>query len=107
MSTTRTDPITTDWPTIEYDETGKAATATATATDVSARLARLEVADIDPAVLPFLAAAAAELASVAGIRWRFSPDDPAVALLRLIAKATIACPDARGPHAGRLLAVLP
>jgi hypothetical protein len=80
---------------------------TATAAEVSARLAQLEVTDIDAAWLPFLAAAAAELASVAGISWRFSSDDPAVALLRLIAKATIACPEASGPHTGRLLAQLP
>ena len=66
----------------------------------------MEVADIDPALLPFLAAAAAELASVAGIPWRFSTDDPAVALLRLIARATIVRPDASGPHTGRLLAQL-
>lgn len=91
-----------DWSTVDEEPA-----ATATAADVSARLARLEVADIDPAWLPFLAAAAAELASVAGISWRFSTDDPAVALLRLIAKATIACPDASGPHTGRLLALLP
>lgn len=102
MTRTRTAPIHSDWSTI--DQHGE---SWATAADVSARLARLEVADIDPAWLPFLAAAAAELASVAGISWRFSTDDPAVALLRLIAKATITCPDASGPHLGRLLTQLP
>lgn len=98
MTLTRTDPIHFDWSNI-----GEEGGMSATAADVSARLARLEVADIDPAWLPFLAAAAAELASVAGISWRFSVDDPAVALLRMIAKATITCPDASGPHTGRLL----
>lgn len=96
MTTTRTDPIRTDWPDLD-------ARTTTTATDVSARLARMEVDDIDPESLPFLAAAAAELASVAGIPWRFSTDDPAVALLRVIARATIASPNASGPHTARLL----
>ena len=104
MIPTTTDPMHLDWSIVDEQT---AATATATATDVSARLARLEVSDIDPAWLPFLAAAAAELALVAGISWRFSTDDPAVALLRLVAKATIACPDASGPHTSRLLALLP
>jgi hypothetical protein len=98
MTRTETDPILADWSIIdEHDR------MTATAADVTARLARLDVADIDPEWMPFLAAAAAELASVAGIPWRFSDDDPAVALLRLIAKATIRCPDASGPHTARLL----
>lgn len=101
MLLTRTDPIRSDWSTI--DEDGRTA---ATAADVTAHLARLDVAEIDPAWMPLLAAAAAELASVAGISWRFSTDDPAVALLRLIAKITITCPDASGPHTARLLARL-
>lgn len=102
MVTSRTEPIRSDWTTI-----GTQAGATATAADISARLGRLDVDDLDPAWVPFLAAAAAELASVAGIPWRFSTDDPPVALLRLIAKATITCPNASGPHTGRLLAQLP
>jgi hypothetical protein len=97
-----TDPIGSDWTTIHTE-----AEVTATAAELSARLGRLEVADIDPAWLPLLAAAAAELASIAGIPWRFSTDDPAVALLRLIARATIACPGGSGPHTGRLFAQLP
>ena len=80
---------------------------TATASEVTSRLACLEVADIRPAWLPFLAAAAAELASIAGIPWRFSPEDPAVALLRLIAKAARTHPTASGIHTGRLLGQLP
>ena len=63
--------------------------------------------DFDPAWLPLLAAAAAEIASAAGISWRFSSDDSAVALLRLIAKVTITVPGASGPHTGRLLTKLP
>lgn len=102
MTLATTDPIQSDWPTIDGETL-----ETATAADVSARLARLEIADFEPSWLPFLAAAGAELASVAEIPWRFSADDPAVALLRLIAKATIKCPDASGPHTARLLTRLP
>ena len=65
------------------------------------------MADIDPALVPFLASAGAEIGSVAGIPWTFSPDDPAVALVRLIAQVTLMCPDASGPHTARLLARLP
>jgi hypothetical protein len=101
MIGTTTAPIPSDWPTIDA-----AAGTTATAADVTARLARLDVAEIEPSWLPLLAAAAAELASVAGISWRFSTDDPAVALLRLIAKITLICPGASGTHTARLLAEL-
>ena len=59
------------------------------------------------AVLPAMAAAAAELALVAGVPWRFSLDDPPVALLRLIARIAIRAPDAGGPHTARLAAQLP
>jgi hypothetical protein len=106
MTHTTTAPIHTDWPTTVADTDGSGP-LTATAADISARLARLEVADIDPTWVPYLSAAAAELASIAGIPWRFSTDDPAVALLRLIARATIANPDASGPHTRRLLERLP
>ncbi len=105
MTLTDTDPIHSDWS--ETLLTGKPdGEVAATASAVSGRLARLEVADIGPALVPHLAAAAAELALVSGIPWRFSSDDPPVALLRLVAKATIACPDASGPHTARLLALL-
>ena len=66
------------------------------------RLARLDVAEIPSTLVPYLAAAAAELALLAGIPWRFSADDPPVALLRIIAKATLHQPDAGGPHTARL-----
>lgn len=98
MTRARTDPILPDWSTIDA-----AGGSTATAAEVTARLAHLDVADIDPEWLPLLAAAAAELASIAGIPWRFSTDDPPVALLRLLAKVTRICPDVSGPHTGRLL----
>jgi hypothetical protein len=101
MTATRTAPIAPDWPTI-----GDASAATATAADVTARLAGIDVCGIDTTRLSSLAAAAAELASVAGIPWRFSLDDPAVALVRLITKVAIAHPDASGPHTARLLAQL-
>jgi hypothetical protein len=109
MTSTRTDPIPLDWSTI--DETVFLATADAdplaTASDVSHRLALLEIGDIRPEWVPLLAASAAELASAAGLSWRFSTDDPVVALLRLIAKVTMVCPGASGPHTVRLLAQLP
>lgn len=109
MITTGTDPIALDWSTI--DEVGLPATPgagpLATAADVSHRLALLEIGDIRPEWVPLLAASAAELASAAGLSWRFSTDDPVVALLRLIAKVTMVCPGASGPHTDRLLAQLP
>lgn len=102
MTTIESDPIAPYWSTIDAN-----GGTNATAADVTARLALLEVAEIDPAWLPFMAAAGAELAHSAGIPWRFGDDDPAIVLLRLIAKATITCPDASGPHTSRLLALLP
>lgn len=67
------------------------------------RLALLEVTDIEPHLVPFLAAATAELAPEAGIAWRLSNDDPAVALVRMIAKIAITSPDVGGPHTTHLL----
>lgn len=96
------DPIVEEWTTagpIEGQNDG-------TVTDVNRLLSTLSVADIDDALVPFLAAAGAESALVAGIRWSFGADDPPVALLRLIAKAALRCPDASGPHTTRLLAAL-
>lgn len=49
-----------------------------------------------------MAAAAAELALLAGIPWRFGADDPPIALLRMIARASLVAPDAGGPHCDRL-----
>lgn len=112
MSTTQTGPISHNWTTTEVqittDDLPKIASApqTATVTEVNAALARLEVSDIEPTLVPYLAAAAAELALVAGISWRFSVDDTAVALLRLIAKVALSEPTANGPHTSRLHAEL-
>ena len=80
--------------------------AAATAAAVVDRLARLEVADLDPALTALLAPAAAELAAAAGLRWRDGGDDPPVALVRLIARAAAAAPAAGGPSTDRLLARL-
>ncbi|CAN5490699.1 hypothetical protein BH24ACT5_BH24ACT5_21890 [soil metagenome] len=66
-------------------------------------LALLEVTDIDECLVPYLAAATAELALVANIAWPFSADDPPVSLLRMIAKITRRQPHAGGPHTTRLL----
>ena len=65
-------------------------------------LARFEVRDLGPALVPFLAAAAAELALVAGIPWKFTVDDAPVAMLRAIAKVAGIGPESSGPHTGRL-----
>lgn len=73
---------------------------------LSERLADIEIADIDSAWIPELAAAAVELAAAAGTSLRFSTDDPPVALLRMIARATIADPDASGPHTTRLFEIV-
>lgn len=76
--------------------------AIATAASVSRDFSSLEVRDIDNGLTPFMAAAAAELALLAGVEWRFSADDPPVALLRMIAKCGIIAPEASGPHTARL-----
>jgi hypothetical protein len=73
-----------------------------TAAEVNRRLGQLEIDDIEPDLVPYLAAAAAELALVAGIPWRFGVDDPPVALLRMIAKVGIRHADAGGAHTTRL-----
>lgn len=73
-----------------------------TAKLLSDRLGQLDVTDIDPQWLPEMAAAATELARAAGTSLHFSHDDPPVALLRMIARATLAAPAAAGPHTTRL-----
>lgn len=78
----------------------------ATVTDLSQLLARFEVADLDPELVPWLAAAAAELAQASGTPWRASGDDPPVALLRLVARVGIRHPCAGGPHTTRLVELL-
>lgn len=78
----------------------------ATASRLNDHLSQLDVADIDDGLVPFLAAAAAELALLADVAWRFSADDPPVALLRMIAKATMSCPHDGGPHVARLIDML-
>lgn len=74
----------------------------ATATTVITQLAAFDVVDLPEEITPFLAAAGAEIALVAGIQWRFSADDVIVVLLRLISRGTLAKPDATGPHTQRL-----
>jgi hypothetical protein len=93
------EPIPQHWTPLEP---AAARGAVATAAAVNRRLGQLEVDDIEPALVPYLAAAAAELALVAGIPWRFGVDDPPVALLRMIAKVGSRRPDAGGAHTTRL-----
>ena len=103
MFPTETEPIVQHWTPTET----VTRPAGATAAEVCALLGQMEVADIEEAPLvPYLAAAAAELALVSGIPWRFSADDPPVALLRVIAKIALRHPQAGGPHTARALAQL-
>ncbi len=105
MTRTETEPLSQNWTNDGDHETHLRPTR-ATAFDVNGCLARLEVADIDPMLVPHLAAAAAELGLLSGVPWRFSTDDPPVALMRMIAKVTMRHPDVGGPHTARLLDLL-
>lgn len=78
----------------------------ATAAEVNACLALIEVVDIDATLAAHLAAATAELALLAGLPSRFGADDPPVAMVRMIAKITVRQPHAGGPHTVRLLDLL-
>ena len=100
MTDTATEPIPQHWTTEGLDAIGD---PPATASEANECLAHRDVAEIPSTLVPYLAAAAAELALLADIPWRFSADDPPVALLRIIAKATLRRPDAGGPHTARLL----
>ena len=75
----------------------------ATAAEVCELLAKLKVADIEASVVPYLAAAAAEMALGSGTAWRSNADEAPVALLRVIAKVAMSDPQAGGPHTARLL----
>ncbi len=105
MIATTTEPIHTNWISEEIRAAAVHA-AGATAADVCEQLAQMEVCDVDAPLVPYMAAAAAEMALVAGIAWRFSADDAPVALMRLIAKVAIKEPNAGGSHTERLLAQL-
>lgn len=95
-----TEPIHDHWTMLD---SWVVAAPVATATDVTQRLALLDVDGIDAEILALLSAAAAELAQATGISWHRSSSDPPVALLRLIAKVAIRNPTASGPHTARLL----
>ncbi len=97
MTSTLQDPIDIEWTT--------AVDPSASAKRLCERLAPL-TADQLRSLTPAMAAAAAELALLTGVSWRFSPDDPAIALLRMIARVAIVAPDAGGPHCARLAEVL-
>lgn len=96
MSTIQQDPIHQEWTTRPA-----AADQGATARTLCSQLAPLPIDELVE-VAPSLAAAVAELALLVGVPWRFSPDDPAVALLRMLARVAIIAPDASGPHCDRL-----
>jgi len=107
MTPTLTEPILEHWT---LDETADGAVNRAvdgvTAADLARRLATIEVANLDPPIVPYLAAAAAELAIASGTPWRSTPDALPIALLRMIAKIGIVDPTASGPHTARLHALL-
>lgn len=105
MTPTATEPIPHNWTSEEIHASAKSQPV-ATGADVCSHLGQLDVADITASLVPYMAAAAAELALTSGVPWRFSVDDAPVALLRVIAKATIKNPQAGGPHTARLLAQL-
>lgn len=98
MITTTTEPIPRQWT----SDLPAARGGNASAAVVNSLLASIEVAELGSDVVPYLAAAAAELALLAAIPWRFSADDPPVALLRMIAKVALRHPDVGGPHTSRL-----
>lgn len=97
------DPMQSDWANCAPIDH---ANGVVTARQVACELGHRRVEDLDASLTPYLAAAAAELAALAGISWRFSTDDAPVALLRLMARAAIVAPDVGGPHTERLLEVL-
>lgn len=66
-------------------------------------LAQHSVSQFPSAWLPFLAAAAAEVSSAAGLPWKVGSDDPVVALLRIVARVSIVAPAVGGDHCERLL----
>lgn len=98
MTTTYQDPIAQEWTNLGPIE--------ATASEVGAKLAHFSVAELPPALTPYLAAAAAELAEQADVPWRMSIDPAQIALLRLLARITIVAPNASGPHTTVLLHLL-
>lgn len=102
MTTITTEPIGTDWTHDHHDQQLLSAAEPVSARDVNSLLAQVEVASIGTALVPHLAAAAAELALVSGVGWRFNSDDAPVAMLRMIAKIAIKNPTAGGPHTTRL-----
>jgi hypothetical protein len=103
MTPLQTEPMRADWTTAPLvDEASAPGATTVTALDVNGLLARLEVSDLDVTFVAPLAIAAAELAELAGIAWRPSTDDPAVAMVRLIAKIAVRDPGVGGPHTAHL-----
>ena len=72
------------------------------AKDVNERLADFAVDELTAELVPYLAAAAAELAYAAAIAGHTAGGEGVVALLRKIAKVAITHPEAGGIHTDRL-----
>lgn len=110
MTLTSTEPIAPDWTSSASgdasDDHGANPEQRPSVRDVSRLLAGYEVADIGDALVPHLAAAAAELAITTGTSWSVTADDAPVVLLRIIAKVNLRHPEATGPHTAGLFALL-
>ena len=98
MDVTLQDPILQEWTTLDD-------APTVTAPELCGLLAHRSTDELT-ALAPAMAAAAAELALLGDVPWRFSADDPPVALLRMISRVALLAPDVGGPHCARLAEAL-
>lgn len=96
MNQTETRPIDENWTTIAASE------EFLVAKDVNVRLAEFSVSNLSDELVPYLAAAAAELDQITAVAAHSPGGEGPVALLRRIARAAITQPHAGGPHTNRL-----
>ena len=103
MTTATLEPITQNWTTSATPPDNGLEVSAAIACEL---LARDEVTALDRPTVELLAAAAQELATIAGHEWCFGRDDSPAMLVRAIAKIAARAPLASGPHTARLVARL-
>lgn len=96
MTSTKERPISQNWT------TGTVSGEFYDAKDVNKRLGEFAVSELTPELVPFIAAAAAELVHIAAIAGHMPGGEGVVALLRKIAKVAIAHPEVGGIHTHRL-----
>ena len=96
MTSTKERPIGQNW------STETAVGQVHRAKDVNRRLSELAVSDLTQELIPYVAAAAAELAQFAAVTGHGPGGDGDVGFLRKIAKVAIAHPNAGGIHTHRL-----